>query len=478
MPLYKLPLSPQINNLLSGVFQPPTILSKLHNIRSSAKFAGITSTGWIPPDPNIAVGPNHILEWVNTQIAAFNKTGQMLSSQTMTNLWTGFKGNCALLNNRNMVNGDGVVEYDRAADRWVVAQMVESLRPNAKNTVNAECIAVSTSGDPTTGSWYRYEFDFNPKKGLIDYEKISVWPDAYYFSANLFSQTFLGSLLCGYDRANMLLGRTASAQCFYQSSASGGAGLPADLLGSNPPPSGSPGYFLQIAPSSSLLLQKFLVDWVNVSNTKLIGPITLAVNTFTDACNGGTCIPQPKTTQQLDSLGDRLMFRLVYRHFSDHESLLANHSITTGNPGQQSGVRWYEIRDPNGTPTVYQQGTYAPLDGISRWMGGIAIDQYGNIGLGYSASSTTLYPSIYTTGRSINSITPPGVMDQAETHLQVGGGSQTGISRWGDYSSMAVDPNDDCTFWYVNEYYPITAPYSWSTAIGSFYFKNTCLSNP
>src|SRR5260370_42160753 len=195
---------------------------------------------------------------------------------------------------------------------------------------------------------------------------------------------FLGPEVCAYDRSKMLTGQAATQQCFLLARTFGSL-LPADLDGSTPPPGGSPGFVVSFA-TNSLQLWKFHVDWATPANSTLSGPTTLPVAAFSPACAGGTCIPQAGTTQQLDSLADRLMYRLSYRNFGDHESLLVNHSVTAGS---SVGVRWYELRNPNGTPTVYQQGTYAP-DSSYRWMGSLAMDRTGNIAVGYSVSSSSI----------------------------------------------------------------------------------------
>jgi fibronectin type 3 domain-containing protein len=267
----------------------------------------------------------------------------------------------------------------------------------------------------------------------------------------------------------MLTGAAATQQCFQLSSSFGGL-LPSDLDGATLPPAGSPNYFLNFG-SSSLNLWRFHVDWGNTANTTLTGPTTIPVAAFSQACNGGTCIPQGGTTQTLDSLGDRLMYRLAYRNFGDHESIVANHSVTAGS---SVGVRWYELRSLSSVPTVYQQGTYAP-DSSYRWMGSIAMDKAGNIALGYSVSSASMYPAIRYTGRG-----PTDPLDTmgSETSIIEGGGSQLrGLSRWGDYSSMSIDPVDDCTFWYTSEYLQFNGSFNWSTRIASFEFPS-CSSTP
>jgi hypothetical protein len=262
----------------------------------------------------------------------------------------------------------------------------------------------------------------------------------------------------------MQAGVAATQQCFTLGVQYGGD-LPSDLDGKTLPPAGSPNYILEFG-TNALSMWKFHVDWTTPANTTLTGPVTIPVAAFSMACNGGTCIPQVGTTQQLDSLADRVMYRLAYRNFGDHESLVVNHSVTAGS---SAGVRWYEIRSPGGTPTVYQQGTYAP-DSNYRWMGSIAMDKAGDVGLGYSISSASIHPGIRYTGRQA---TDPLNTLQAESVVFDGAGSQTGgLSRWGDYSSISVDPVDDCTFWYTTEYIPGNGSFNWHTRIVSFKFPS------
>jgi hypothetical protein len=262
----------------------------------------------------------------------------------------------------------------------------------------------------------------------------------------------------------MLIGQPATQQLFQTSTAYGGL-LPSTLDGSRLPPAGSPNYLVSLGTSSSLRTWKFHVDWANSANTTFTGPTSLAVASYTRACNGGTCIPQLGTSQRLDSLADRVMYRLAYRNVGDHEALVVNHSIAAGS---STGVRWYELRPSSGNLTVFQQGTYAP-DSTYRWMGSIAMDQAGGIGLGYSTSSSSLHPGIRYTGRLAGD--PAGTMTQGEGSIKEGAGSQFGnraLSRWGDYSAMTVDPSDGCTFYYVNEYIPADGIFNWSTRIGTF----------
>jgi hypothetical protein len=429
-------------------------------------FPGFTVTG-APPDTNGAAGATQYVEWVNTSFAVFNKsTGALVYGPAAGNsLWQDFGGPCETTN-----SGDPVVLYDKAANRWVMTQF----SINQSSGQFFQCVAVSTTPD-ATGSYRRFAYDFT---GFNDYPKGGVWPDAYYLTFNMFNAAgtaFQGARVCAFDRNQMITasGTPGPIQCFQLSTTYGGL-LPADLDGAAPPPAGSPDYMVAFddVNNNGLNLWKFHVDWTNAANTTLTGPTPIATAAFNPACGGGTCIPQPSTTQRLDSLADRLMFRLAYRNFGSYESLVVNHSVTVGTTA--SGVRWYEVRSPGGTPAVFQSGTFSP-DAASRWMGSIAQDQQGNMLLGYSVSSSTVRPGIRYTGRLVGDA--PGTM-QAESTLTAGVGSQTGgLSRWGDYSSMTIDPVDDCTFWYTNQYLKATGSFNWSTRIGSFKFPG-CGSTP
>ncbi|GAC1702375.1 MAG: hypothetical protein NVS9B4_07650 [Candidatus Acidiferrum sp.] len=401
-----------------------------------------------PPDTNGAVGATQFMQWVNQDFAIFNKsTGALVYGPAAGNtFWTGFGGTCATSN-----SGDPIAQYDKAAARWVVTQPVFT-------SPYMVCVAVSTTSD-ATGTYNRYVFSM---PNFPDYPKLSVWPDAYYMSFNMFGRHFLGANACAMDRAKMLTGAAATMQCFQQSSSVASL-LPSDLDGTTPPPAGSPAFFLNFA-SNSLDLWKFHVDFTTPANSTFIGPTNLPVAAFTPACNGGACIPQLGTNQSLDSLADRLMYRLAYRNFGDHDSLVVNHSVTAGSG---VGIRWYELQNPNANPVVFQQGTYAPTSDF-RWVGSIAMDSAGDIAVGYSASSSSIHPAIRYTGRT--PADPLGVL-QVESSIIEGTGSQlSGLSRWGDYSSMSVDPVDDCTFWYTTEYLQTDGTFNWNTRIASFKF--------
>jgi len=420
----------------------------------------------VPPDTNGAVGASQYVHWVNTSFAVFNKaTGALVYGPAAGNtLWQGFGGACETTN-----SGDPIVLYDKAADRWVMTQF----SINQTSSQFYQCVAVSTTSD-ATGTYRRFAYNFN---GFNDYPKGGVWPDGYYITFNMFNAAgtaFLGARVCALDRNEMITpaGTPDAIQCFQLSTTYGGL-LPSDLDGATPPPLGSPNYMVAFddVANDGLNVWRFHVDWTNPANSTLTGPTKITTAAFSPACGGGTCIPQPGTSRTLDTLADRLMFRLAYRNFGSHESLVVNHSVAVGSTA--SGVRWYELRNPGGTPTVFQSGTFAP-DATARWMGSIAQDHAGNMLLGYSVSSSSVRPGIRYTGRLVDD--PPGAM-QAENTLTAGIGSQTTYSRWGDYSAMTIDPVDDCTFWYTNQYQKTTGVFNWSTRIGSFKFPG-CSSTP
>ncbi len=431
---------------------------------ASSSFEGIGgglpgfTVQYAPPDTNGAVGPNDFVQTVNVSFAVFSKTGSVRYGPVAINtLFTGFGGLCETDN-----DGDPTVVYDQLANRWVITQFAVS-GADGTSVPYLECVAISTSGDPT-GTYYRYSF---PLSRFPDYPKLGVWPDAYYMSTNDFNgNTFAGATTWAFDRAKMLAGQPATAQTFHLSTAYGGL-LPSSLDGKTQPPAGSPNYFVSLGTSTSLYLWKFHADFANAANSTLVGPSSIAVAGYTELCGGVPCIRQAGTAQKLDSLGDRLMYRLAYRNFGDHESLVVTHSVAPGAGG--GGVRWYEIRNPGGTPVVYQQSTYAP-DTQYRWMASAAMDRSGDIGIGYSLSSASINPAIAYSGRLAGD--PLNTL-QAETILISGTGSQTStLNRWGDYSSMVVDPVDDCTFWFTTEYLTTNGTFNWNTRIGTFKFPS------
>jgi hypothetical protein len=436
---------------------------------SKAAFSGIGENNYIPGDPNIAVGQAYIVQVVNSEIAVFDKLGNLVNGpKRLGALWSGLGGNCATQN-----AGDPIVQYDNLAPdglndggtgRWVITQLGSTSSPYS------ECVAVSKTSDPT-GAYTLYSYTVVNSRDLNDYPKFGVWPtasnSAYLASYNLFQNgaRFVGAALCAYDRAKMLAGNQSPGQICK--TVANPSFLPSDLDGATPPADGTPGYFLDFDTTSSLRLYQLSPNF-SAGTASLTGPTEIAVTPFSEACNGGSCVPQPLTSRQLDSLGDRLMYRLAYRMLGGSggtPTMVVNHSAAANST---VGVRWYQLQATNGVFGLVQSGTYVP-DSNYRWMGSMAMDQLGDIAVGYSESSGSVYPSIVYTGRVPTD--PAGTLE-AEAVMQPGAGSQTGYTRWGDYTAMRIDPSDDCTFWYTNEYYTQTSSFVWSTAIGSFKFPS------
>ena len=444
-------------------------------------------SGVAPPDPNGAVGRNHVAVMSNLSFQIFNKSGgSVLGPSPNNTFWSGFGGACQTQN-----AGDGVVLYDQLADRWLFTQFTSAADPSGNFY---ECVALSQTNDPA-GPYYRWAIQTGVNN-FPDYPKAGIWPDAYYFSTREFAggSTFTGVGAYALDRCQALAGNPnpTLVSFFVPRGATpyvvGDGLLPSDLDGFTLPPAGSPNYFVGTqdnngpygAPSDALNIFKFHYDPNTPGNSTFTLTNTLPTTPFNSilALCGGTrnCIPQPGTTQRIDHLGyrQRPLMRLAYRNFGDHESLVTNQSVSAGaGPnGEVSGIRWWELRSPNNNPVIFQEGTYAPgiTDGIHRWMGSMAMNALGDIALSYSASNGTnpsLFPSVFYTAR--NAGDPPGQMTLGEGSIVNGTGSQTTtLARWGDYTSVDVDPVDDTTFWVVNEYVPITSPAGWQLRIGAF----------
>src|SRR5271165_5175050 len=419
-----------------------------------------------PTDVNLAVGDSQVVQWVNVSYAVFDKkTGAVIAGPILGNaFWSGFGGPCQTSN-----SGDIIAQWDKIAHRWLMAQ-------NVFSSPYMTCVAVSTTPD-ATGTYYRFAFT---QPGFPDYPKWGVWPDAYYQSQNNFGPSgsfFYGAYACAYERAKMLVGDSTAKQICFQASNSDDSLLPGDLdSAATLPPSGQSEVFVGSIDDGAATVHEYLfhVDFTTPSNSTFTGvndtmPIP-GVASFTLSCGGfAACVPQRGVSDLLDSLGDRLMYRLAYRNFSaDHQTWLVSHSVAAGS---SVGERWYEFRAPENSTSlsVYQQGTFAP-DSNYRWMGSIAMDRSQDIALGYSVSSSSLYPSISYTGRIATD--PLGTME-SEVSIVSGTGSQTDTSnRWGDYTSMAIDEADDCTFWYTDQYYTVTASFDWSTRLASIKFPN------
>ncbi len=433
-----------------------------------------------PPDPVGDVGPNHYVAMSNLSFQIFDKAGNSLYGPALNNtLWAGFGGACQDEN-----GGDPIVLYDQMADRWFLTQFTTA-GPTYYN-----CVAVSTTGDPT-GTYYRYAFSTG--SNLPDYPKYGIWPDALYFSTREFAggASFVGIGAYAVNRAQLIAGNPSPTVISFLVTPASAGGiynigdglLPADMDGSTPPPPGTPNFFVGSmdnggpygAPQDALTLWKFSANFTDPASSTFILANTIPIASYDTIfpCSGGSrsCIPQPGTTNRLDilSYAQRPTWRLAYRNFGTYETLVTNQSVEAAT--DIAGIRWWEIRSPNSSPFIHQQGTYAPgvSDGIHRWMGSIAMDQEGNMALGYSASdATSTFPSVWYTGRLASD--PLGTMPQGENAIINGSGSQLNSQRWGDYTSMNIDPVDDCTFWYVNQYLPVSSSVGWRLRIGAFSF--------
>ncbi|MGB6401791.1 MAG: hypothetical protein WA872_16325 [Candidatus Sulfotelmatobacter sp.] len=436
----------------------------------------------IVSDSNVAVGTTQVVQFVNRSYAVFDKStgATTLGPITGATLWQAMGTPCYA---PGSTYSDEIVQFDKMAGVWVM------MMP-AWTSPNSLCVAVSTTADAANTTWNLYAYP-TPGDLTDDYPKLTVWPDAYYVSYNQGDDgVFEGAAACALDRSSMLKGADApTMQCFTNTPTSYGVLLPADLDGATAPPTGEPEYFLNFdGNDASLDLWQFHVDWTTPANSWFgssstdSSPTNIPVAAFTEACGEtvtelnyttGACIPQIGTTQKLDSYGDRLMYRLAYRNFGTYEALVVNHTVTIGTGSSQTGVRWYELQSPENQAnfSVNQQGTYAP-DSSYRWMGSIAMDQAGDMALGYSVSSASMSPSIRYTGR-----VPTDALGTMESEIDIlsakdiATGSQTTTYRWADYSGMSIDPTDDCTFFYTTTYIPTTGS-NWSTRIASFNFPS------
>lgn len=438
-------------------------------------FLGVPGTGSFPSDENGSVGNDQYVETVNTRYQVWslnrmtNTATSVLGPVNINTLWAAFGGVPCQTQNA----GDPVVLYDKVANRWLISQFTSS----AVASTYYQCVAISTTAD-ATGTYARYAFAV-PGNAFGDYPHYGVWTDAYYVMAHAFTAasggSFIGAHFGAMDRTKMLAGDPSATWQVIVDSTEGGH-MPADMDGFAPPPGNAPGVFLSIH-GSGMYVYRMKVDFTTPANTVRPLQAIVPVAAAAAACGGGNCIPQPGSGSVLPALSDRLMFRAAYRNYIDHESLVVSHSVDPSITGVVSGVRWYEFRlsgTPDGVcssfPCVYQQGTVADVpSGRSRWMPSIAMDSAHNMLLGYSVTGTANGSdnhSIRYTGRATNDTL--GTMTAPETIIFTGTRNITG-ARWGDYTSMSADPADDCTFWYVNQYYLSggSGSGSWQTRVAS-----------
>jgi hypothetical protein len=474
------PKNPKIGIIRASGSRPDTVVQNrlvnnlLGGIIPGLNFDGIPYPGvncnCAPPDTDGYVGLTQYVQIVNTGYQVFDKTDghSVLGPVSVESVWAGFGGVC-----ETDGEGDVVALYDKMANRWLISQFAGTSIPNH------ECIAVSTTSD-ATGTYNRYDFDLTPfGLNYYDYPKLGSWPDAYYMADNVFNSAgtmYLGTEPFAFDRTQMLVGLPAtviSPGLVGAPANNEDPLMPSDFDGKIMPPAGAPNTFVEFPDSTGNNGNTYRSWHYSVGVPFGTGPTFTQVPsppaapfTFLTAF-----VPQLPPQTNLDNLADRLMFRLAYRNFGSptvpDESVVVNYTVSSGGV---AGIRWVELKNvTNGPITVRQESTYQP-DTTWRWMGSVAMDQSGNLALGFSASDATIHPQIrYATRLAtdpLNTLT-------AEAHLFDGTGSQSDTqSRWGDYSAMTVDPVDDCTFWYTQEYYQTNSSFNWRTRIGNFKFDS------
>lgn len=463
-----------------GSIAPDGVVETLVQEGAPAGVSGVVEVGFdgvsnvnsvLPPDPTGAIGPNHYVQAVNLSFAIYERNGTRVYGPANTNtIWQNFGGPCQSTN-----NGDPIVLYDRAAGRFLISQFA---LPNYPSGPFYECIAVSVSSDPT-GSWYRYAFLISNTK-MNDYPKLAVWPDGYYMSVNQFNQNSLawgGAGVAVFERARMVDPSLGVPRMIYfdlhSTNANLGGMLPSDWDGPAAPPPGAPNVFAEIDDNAwgysgdQIWLWQFWTTWGDNPTATFTEHTTLPTAAFDSNMCGyaRACIAQQGTTSRLDAIADRLMFRLAYRNFGTHQSLVLNHTVDT-NGADRAGIRWYELRNPSDDSgwVIHQQNTHAPADGQHRWMGSIAMNDNGDIALAYSVSGSATSPSLRFTSR--RAADPLGQMTQPETSIVAGSGYQThSAARWGDYAQLSADPVDGAAFWFTGEYTNSVSSAAWRTRI-------------
>ncbi len=439
----------------------------------------------LPPDNNLSVGPNHVVQMVNSFHKVYNKTGTLLAGPLLF----------SSIASTAQDDGDPIVLYDQVADRWVLLQF--NLPAGSESII----FCISQTPDPT-GSYFVYEF---PTVGVFpDYPHVGVWNNSYVITTHEFNQAgtaYLGQGFYAVDRTKMVNGEPTSTLIRFQDPTEGGY-LPVSFEGFKTPEPNSPAIFTGFNADEfgvgsgfvdELWIRTLNPDFVNPGASTLSARTTLPVASFDGRSpNSRSAIEQSGTTVGLDAIADRMMSRVIYRRFDNSESLVMNYGVNVSgvNPTAsntfQAAMRWYELTRPTSASawTINQQSTYQPegaagisgATGINRWMGSIGIDQRGNIAVGHSKSSSTTFPSInYAERKKTDPLNTLG----AEQVFHAGTASQTNsTSRWGDYTSMATDPTDEETIWFTNEYYiPSTASTAdWRTRIGSFIINDPLAS--
>lgn len=464
----------------------PSSIQNFAGLNFSDLCGGVQCGGGWPPDINGDVGPNHFIEAVNTAYAIYNKTGTLLASFTENQLWSSGGTNPCNGNSQ----GDPVVLYDQQADRWILTHFAFGLKGGKPTAPIYECIAATKTGDPVSGGWWLFPLRMDPGTAgappagaLNDYPKFGIWSDCLYMAANEFNGSnsqFLGTSFASFNRSDLYSGAALTwALGFINNTSDPFSMIPSNLSGKSAAalPANTPNYFVSESTTGfDFEVRKFTPGPNCGSGGTLSAATDVGQTNYTTP--GGNIVPQPGTSTKLDSLGDRLMQKVQYRKVGPVESLWVVHSVQTSSTSTVQ-PQWAQIDVTGGVinTTPVQQQIYAPDTALYRWMGSLAVDSQGNMALGYSTSNGTApnYPSIAYSGRLAGD--PPNTLPESEVQLVAGAGSQTlsNISRWGDYTSMSVDPTDDCTFWYTNEYYSSTGNGStgdWQTRIGSFMFPS------
>lgn len=430
-----------------------SIQSKQGAKNTKGPIVNINGTGNIngvyPPDTDGDVSPDHYVQMINLSFAVYDKNGTKLYGPAANStLWSGFPGPWTGTN-----DGDPIIFWDDLSERWVASQFAVS----TSNGIDYELLAVSETSDPM-GAWYRYAFEFDM---FPDYPKISAWTDGYYATFHMFQGNFQGTAYVVFEKEKMLIGDPDAQMIYFGEYGNRWAFLPADCDGVAPP-EGQPCNFTGINFWGNQYMQIYELtpDWENPNQSSLISAGNLNTDDFNSNVSG---IAQPNTGTQLDAFSNNLMYRLPYRNFGTHQTMVANHAV---NISGHTGIRWYELRDDGSGWYIYQQGTYSP-DNSNRWMASMAISSNGSIAMGYSVSSSSVFPSLRYTGRTADA--PLGEMNIEEVEIVAGLSSQSGINRWGDYASMTSDPEDPDVFWFTSEYMKSGG---WGTRIASFNFDD------
>lgn len=484
------PLNPASSD--PGIAPPVISRSSATLPTPSVSFDGISSAasgcGCLPPDTNGDVGPSNYVQSVNTSLQIWNKSGTSLSGPTTLNSFFSALGPTTPCG-ANQNQGDPLVFYDQVSGRWVVTDFAFAAFPGSRFD---ECVAVSKTADPVAGGWWLYAFQVDPSNPafLGDYPKFGVWGDGFYLSVNLFSNntTFNGVRVYALDRSAMINGSATSAVAFTVAPPTLGdtySLVPATFR-FGAPPAGRPEYFLAVNSSpaagsveNQVFAWRFHADFSTPANSTFgVGALhardgTITVNNFVEAfqSSGTNIVPQLGTSALLDTLGDKLMYPLVYQNLGGAESLYVSQTVNNNQGGTgPTGIRWYQF-DVTGSTipagAVQQQTFTNASDGLWRFMPSLAVDGRGDLTIGYSTSSATTNPAIKYAARLVGD--PVNTLGQGEALLIQGAGHQTSSSgRWGDYSATAVDPSNSCTIWHTNEYYAVTSSASWATRIGAF----------